>query len=277
MPTATPRTRTTDETRPDAAAASPVRAIERTMKILRALGSSAGYVTLTELSQSIDLHKSTVLRFLRTLEQGGFVASGPGGKGWRPGPVFLDIKSRAIAEQDLAEIARPLMEQAVKLTNETVQMAILAETSIVYIAKIEPLDAPLRINTQIGTRRPVHCTALGKVLTAWRDPAEVDAIIAAAGLTRFTDATITSAPALHRALAKVRRDGHGFDLGEFNQLVSCVAAPIRGADGRVVAGLNISSFGQSGRSARFAELTRQATATAERISERIGWKPGATP
>ncbi|WP_275430144.1 IclR family transcriptional regulator domain-containing protein, partial [Serratia marcescens] len=76
-------------------------------------------------------------------------------------------------------------------TNETVQMAILAETSIVYIAKIEPLDAPLRINTQIGTRRPVHCTALGKVLTAWRDPAEVDAIIGEAGLTRFTDATIT--------------------------------------------------------------------------------------
>ncbi|MGL4288466.1 MAG: helix-turn-helix domain-containing protein, partial [Phreatobacter sp.] len=108
MPTVAPRASPPDEQRPDAAA-SPVRAIERTMKILRALGSSTGYVTLTELSQSIELHKSTVLRFLRTLEQGGFVASGPGGKGWRPGPVFLDIKSRAVAEQDLAEIARPLM------------------------------------------------------------------------------------------------------------------------------------------------------------------------
>jgi DNA-binding IclR family transcriptional regulator len=229
-------------------------------------------VTLTELSHRVDLHKSTVLRFLKTLEQGGFVASGPGGKGWRPGTVFLDIRSRSFARHDLAALARPFMEEAVRLTGETVQIAILPDTSIAYVAKVEPLDPPLRINSQIGSRRPIHCTGLGKVLAAYRDRAEIDGILAKVGLPSFTPRTITSAYALHAVLEQVRRDGYAIDDGEFNELVTCVAAPIHDADGRVIAGLSVSCFGKPVESPKFSEFVVVARSTAKRLSELLGWR-----
>lgn len=250
---------------------SSVRVIDRTMNILRVLADSTDSMTLTEVSQRVDLHKSTVLRFLKTLEKGGFVASGQNGKGWRPGPVFLDIRSRSIARHDLAGLARPLMEEACGQTGEIIQLAVLPDTSIVYLAKVEPLDPPLRINTQIGARRPIHCTALGKAIAAYRDPAEVDAILREAGMPAFTARTLTSAAALHQALAKVRADGFAVDDREYNDLVSCVAAPIRNGEGTVVAALSISSLGQTASAPRFVELIAVARDTAARIGELLGW------
>jgi IclR family acetate operon transcriptional repressor len=254
-----------------AGSAASVRVIERTMRILRTLAEAPGMMTLTELSLAVGLHKSTVLRFLRTMEQGDFVASGPGGKGWRPGPVFLDIRARAIARHDLADIARPLMEEACRLTGETVQLAILPDSSIVYLAKVEPLDPPLRINTQVGARRPIHCTGLGKVLAAYRDRADVDRILAEAGLPAFTSRTITTSAALHAELARVRLNSYAIDDREYNDLVSCVAAPIRNADGLVVAALSISSFGQGVKSPAFSTLIETVCNTAARISQLLGW------
>jgi IclR family acetate operon transcriptional repressor len=257
---------------PDPASqAASVRVIDRTMRILRTLAEAPGLMTLTELSHAVGLHKSTVLRFLRTMEQGDFVASGPGGKGWRPGPVFLDIRARSIARHDLAAIARPLMEEACRLTGETVQLAILPDTSIVYLAKVEPLDPPLRINTQVGARRPIHCTGLGKVLAAYRDRAEMDRILAEAGLPAFTSHTITTAAAFHAELAQVRLNGYAIDDREYNELVSCIAAPVRNSDGIVVAALSMSSFGQGVKSPRFPALIEAVRSTATRLSELLGW------
>ncbi|CAH1650293.1 MULTISPECIES: IclR family transcriptional regulator [unclassified Chelatococcus] len=265
-----------DSTGADAGASSSVRVIDRTMRILRVLADSTDSMTLTELSQRVDLHKSTVLRFLKTLEKGGFVAAGHNGKGWRPGPVFLDIRSRSIARHDLAGLARPLMEEACSQTGETVQLAILPDTSVVYLAKVEPLDPPLKLNTQIGARRPIHCTALGKAIAAYRDPAEVDAILKEAGMPAFTARTLTSGEALHEALGKVRADGFAVDDREYNDLVSCVAAPIRNGEGTVVAALSISSLGQTASSPRFAELIAVARDTAARIGELLGWHSQAS-
>lgn len=251
---------------------SSVRVIERTMRILKCLARHSDDLTLTEISQQIDLHKATVLRFLKTLEQGGFVASGTRSKGWRLGPAFLEIRTRAIGRHDVREIARPFMEEACRITGETVQLAILADNGVVYIEKIEPPDLPLRINTQIGTRRPVHCTALGKVLAAGRDRREVEQIVQATGLQRFTPRTITSLAGFLEELAQVRRDGYAVDDREFNELVSCAAAPVRNNAGSLVAGLSISTFGMEVGSARFGELVERVVATAGAISAALGWR-----
>jgi len=251
---------------------SSVRVIERTMRILKCLAQHAEPMTLTAISQRIDLHKATVLRVLKTLEQGGFVASGVRDKGWRLGPAFLEIRAQAIGRHDVREIARPFMEEACRVTGETVQLAILADNGVVYIEKIEPPDLPLRINTQIGTRRPVHCTALGKVLAAGRERREVEQIVQATGLQRFTPRTITSLSGFLEELARVRRDGYAVDDREYNELVSCTAAPVRDNAGRLVAGLSISTFGVAAQSARFRELVARAVATAAAISAALGWR-----
>lgn len=144
------------------AAGGTVRVIERAMRLLKCLSTSSTGLTLTELSREVGLHKTTVLRFLKALQQGRFVSPGGSGKAWRLGSAFFDIGAKAVGQNDIRYVARPLMEEASRLTNETVQLAILADNSVVYIEKLEPPDLPLQINTQIGTRRPIHCIGLGE-------------------------------------------------------------------------------------------------------------------
>lgn len=252
-----------------------MRVVDRTMLILKSLSQHSDGITLTELSRAVGLHKATVLRFLKTLQRGGFAASAASGKGWRIGPALLDIRTRLVGRQDVREVSRPVMEDVARSTGETVQLAMLADESVVYIEKVEPPDLALRINTQVGTRRPIHCTALGKLLGAYGEPVDITQRLRAAGLTRYTPQTITSLPALEEELALIREQGYAIDDREFNELVVCVAAPVRDVAGRVTTGLSISTFGISVKSARFRELTRQVAENADRISRALGWRPEA--
>lgn len=261
---------------PDAEGPGSVRVLERAMRVLKCLADQPEDATLTEISRDVGLHKSTVLRFLKTLEQGGFVAPSGNGKGWCLGPTFVDFGMRALGRQDLRTVARPFMEEACRQSGETVQLAILDGDGIVYIEKIEPPDIPLRINTQIGTRRPVHCTALGKLMLAYRERRDVDRVVQA-GMPRFTPRTITSASELLEALARIRQRGYAVDDHEFNELVCCTAAPIRDGGGRVVAGVSVSTFAIAVDSARFGQLIEAAVATAERISLALGWHRATPP
>jgi len=252
-----------------------VRVLDRAMRILKHLAQQPGGLNLTKLSSEIDLHKATVLRFLRTMEQGGFVASGSDGKSWRLGPAFLDINMRMLVRHDIREIARPEMEALSARTGQTVQLALLSEGAVVYIGKVEPAELPLKINTQIGTRRPIHCTSLGKVMAAFGDQTEMERAVRASGMQRFTSQTITSLPQLREEFSGIRARGYAIDDREYNDLVACVAAPIRDASGDVIAALSVSTFVMSVGSASFRRLIPSSVDAAKRISAMVGWKESA--
>ncbi|MEK6216271.1 MAG: IclR family transcriptional regulator, partial [Boseongicola sp.] len=186
-----------------------VRVVERVMRILTCLSDADAdtELKLTDISRQTGVHVSTALRFLRTLESGGFVTTGQNGKGWRLGPALIDLRVRAIGQSDIRALAKPIMKEISQRTGETVQLAILVDDSIVYVEKVEPRDIALRINTAIGDRRPVHCTALGKVLAAHSDPAELSLSFQKMEMQRFTPYTITDRAAFKEELAKVRRQG----------------------------------------------------------------------
>ena len=168
------------------------------------------------------------------------------------------------------------MEEACRATNETVQMAILADESIAYIEKVEPPEQPLRINTQVGSRRPIHCNGLGKVLAAFhQQPGEIERVLRSAGMQRATPQTITSMSAFQEELARIREKGYAVDDREYNELVTCAAAPVRDSTGRTIAGLSISTIGVSVESARFRELIDVAKESADRVSLALGWNGGA--
>ena len=245
--------------------------VDRAMHILRCLSDHPDGLTLTELSGVTKLHKATVARFLKTLEKGGFAAVGPS-KTWTVGPALVDIATRAQRRLDVRDVARPIMAELCRATNETVQMAILSDDSIAYVDKVEPPEQPLRINTQIGSRRPIHCTGLGKVLAAFHpEPAEIERILKTAGMRRVTPQTITSLSAFREELARIRHDGYAIDDREYNELVTCVAAPVRDSSGRTIAGLSLSLIGVPTESARFDELAQTVATAADRISNAMGW------
>ncbi len=250
------------------------RVIERAIELLKCMSYHPNGQSLTELSVEADLHKATTLRFLKAFERGGVATKGRNGKSWLLGPAFHEMAARVGGRNDIRDISRPIMERLSQEINETVQLAVLSDSDIVYIEKVEPADMPLKINTQIGARRPVHCTALGKVLAAYLDWDDVVDILDKRGMRKFTEQTITTAPAFRDELEKIRGDGHAVDDREYNELVVCTAAPVRDASGRVVAGVSVSTFGIAVETSRFKELIGTARTAAAELSRGLGFEAG---
>lgn len=251
---------------------SRVQVIDRAVELLNALSRHPDGVTLTELSQHTGLHKATVLRFLKSLESNGLVEQERTGKIWTLGAGLFEIASRGRRGNDLREIARPIMERTCRDTGETVQLAILSGCDVIYVEKVEPDNLDLRINTQIGSRRPIHCTALGKVLVAELPWSKVEWILKQSGMPAKTPQTIRDPKIFRSELDKVRQSGFSVDDHEFNELVICTAAPLRNASGGIVAGLSISTFGNDSASQRFAEMIKAVSDAAEQISGKLGYR-----
>lgn len=249
------------------------RVIDRAMRILHCLSSNLAGMTLTQISTETGLHKATVSRFLKALEKGGFASSAPRTKIWRVGVSFLNIGIRARAHIDIREIARPVMNLVCQNCRETVQLGVLSDGFVSYVEKVEPPDQVLRINTDIGSRRPLHCTAMGKVLLAFHPiPAQAHDIVANLRLEKRTEHTIVSRDALARNIAQVRETGFAVDDREYNDLVTCVAAPVRNASGQCVAALSVSTVAVPTQSKRFIDLLKDVIAAADEISKALGWQ-----
>jgi DNA-binding IclR family transcriptional regulator len=180
------------------------------------------------------------------------------------------LSETLLATTELRREARPLMAELANQYQETIHLAVLDDTKVVYVDKLEGRQAVRVELTSLGTRLYAHCSSLGKVLLAYRPEADVKRILKIEGLPRLTPNTITDAGELEQALAKIRRQGYAYDLEEIMPDLCCVGAPIRNYAGQVIAAISMSI--PAYRFQRSQAEFRQATVRAGKmISERLGY------
>ena len=219
-----------------------VRSLDRGLEILDYLSGRGEYVSLTELTSHIKLDKSTVYRIMRTLLERGYARQDAATRKYSLG-VRVFALSRALSnmlslEKEAASFLKELMER----TGESAHLAVLFEGMVTFVSK-ETSTEVLAINSEIGRREPLHCTALGKVLLANLPEDEFENLVERKGLERFTKNTITKIGALRKELNKIRANGYAIDDEEYQLGVRCAASPVYGAHGVVVAGIGISGPG----------------------------------
>lgn len=156
--------------------------------------------------------------------------------GWR-----LLALNRVLDESaDLRVLARRRMEHLTRRYGSTLHLAALDGPRVLYLEKTVGARSGAIAPTGVGLRMDAHCSAVGKVLLAAREPAEVRALLDRAGMARRTRRTITAAGALERELDLVRARGYAVDDEEGLDGVCCVAAPIRDSDQTVQAAISVS-------------------------------------
>ncbi|WP_392411267.1 DNA-binding transcriptional regulator KdgR [Edwardsiella piscicida] len=245
-----------------------VSSVLKVFGILQAL-SEEREIGITELSQRVLMSKSTVYRFLQTMKSLGYVAQDSGTEKYTLTLKLFELGAHALQNVDLIRLADIEMRELSRLTKETIHLGALDEDGIVYIHKIDSMYN-LRMYSRIGRRNPLHSTAIGKVLLAWRDRAEVEALVSQIEFTRSTPRTIADAAQLMQALEQVRAQGYGEDNEEEEEGLRCIAVPVFDRFGVVVAGLSISFP-----TLRFSEAAKQEYvamlhSAARRISEQMG-------
>lgn len=257
----------------DDSKAGTIRSVERAIAILKTFTGDSPEQTASEICRKASLNKSTIHRFLKTLEAGGFVVQVEGSRRYRLGLGLVELGNLALEHFEIREIARPFLREAAHRSGASVHLAQLADREVIYIDKLDNSHSGVRINTTIGTRRPLHCTGLGKVLLAAMDQSTFEHIASTLDLRRYTPTTIGSLAELAEQCAQVRECGYAIDDGEFNELVKCVAAPIHDRNNHVVAAISLALPGVQVDSPRFREMIQVALDTVQTISAALGYRP----
>ena len=162
----------------------------------------------------------------------------PTGISYRLSTLLFELGMRASAERGLIEVATPFLEDLYERTRETVHLGVREQLDVVYISKIGG-HGFTEVPSRIGERQPLHCTAIGKVMLANADDATFDAVVKR-GLTPAGPKTITVPAVLHAQLQSIVESGLSFEYEESTAGIACIAAPIRTADGRVIAAVSIA-------------------------------------
>lgn len=232
-----------------------VRSVTRVLDILDLLRQRSEGATLAQLATATDMPRSSVFRYLATLEARGYVERENGTGTFQLGPAFLSSYVRHL--QLLAQRARPILEELRDRFEETVNLAIFEGTGVVYLEIVESRRGT-RFAARQGDREPIHSTALGKAIATLLDDDDIRAILTAEGMPARTDHTITDPDQFIATIHHSRSVGYAMDDRENEVDGRCVAVPIVGLG--FPAALSLSAP-----ASRFSE--EEATAASETLAD----------
>lgn len=251
------------------ATAGSAKNLVRALALLKVLSGNPGGMSLAEVSRVGALPKPTAHRLLSVLAEAGMVREdGRGGYGL--GPECLVLGSAFLDGLDLRREARGVLEALVERTGETCHLGIRDGNRAVYVEKVESPQM-VQLRSRVGLIAPLHTTALGKVLLAYGEEAEVEALFAA-DVEKRTANTITELDEFRANLDLVRERGFAVDDVENEEGIRCVAAPVFDHEERVVASISVSGPEYRLSLEKMEELGILTRESALSLSRRIGYR-----
>ncbi|MEU7906810.1 IclR family transcriptional regulator [Actinoplanes sp. NPDC049118] len=212
-----------------------VQSIERAAAILRMLAGGTGRLGLGEIAKSLDLAKGTTHGILRTLQHVGFVEQDRVSGRYQLGAALLHLGTSYLDINELRSRSINWADPLAARSGEAVRIGTVLEGRVLVVHHVFRPDDTFQ-TLEVGTLLPLHATALGKVLLAYRSalpPAELE---------RFTRRTVVSPRELAAALEQVRLAGWGAEIEELTLGEAAIAAPIRGYGGLVVGAIGVSGL-----------------------------------
>lgn len=236
----------------------------RGLDVLEAVAE--GPISLAKLAQRLDLTRSTTHRLAAALVERDFLVLTPR-EGYQLGPKLLELGYLAQRQMDIPRVARPHIEDLAAATEDTVHLGILDGDHALYLDKI-PGRRRIEIGSRVGERHPIASTGLGKALILDETEARWQHFFA------DRDWAMDDWPVWLKRMQSYAAGGYAFDLEENEDRIRCVAAPIRGANGKIIAAISLSSAAQYMSDARMQELVETVKETARQISRGMGWSEG---
>jgi IclR family KDG regulon transcriptional repressor len=215
----------------------PVRTVDRALDILLCFRQDEPVLSFTQIAERVSVPKSTVHRLLATLERKRFIIRDKTTGKYRLGLRFIETASLVLQDADLQRWTQLYLQRLSDECGETVDLAVLDETDVVYLQVIEG-PQQVKLAARVGQQLPAFCTASGKAFLAYLPNGEVDRILGE-GLPKCTENTPVSLTDLYEDLRVVRERGFAISEEEYEKDINAVAAPILDANGCPVAAVAI--------------------------------------
>jgi len=215
-----------------------VKSADRVLTVLDLL-AARGPSTFSAIVAALGLPNSSAHNLLQTMVRRDYLEFHQDARTYALGLRLWQVAQAYGGNRDLVTIARPLMQQVVDVTGETVQLARLDGVENVYLAIAES-PHPMKLVSAVGERLYAHATGLGKALLAALTDDEVRALLIGVPLPAFTPYTITDVETMITALQEIRARGYATDDEEYVIGCRCVAMTIHDDTGLVVAAMSVS-------------------------------------
>src|SRR6266700_1888105 len=218
--------------------AAPVGVVMKVLKILEALHNNPSGLQLKQIAKETAINKSTAYRFLAHLQSEGYLFRDDTGA-YVIGPKLSRMGSGTNFEETLPKKSRSILQELWKATGETVNLAILDGQQILYLDVLESSHT-FRFASEVGARRPLHCTALGKAIMSQLPVDDASELLSSLTLERQTPRTLIQPAKFKKELAKTRIQGYALDDEEAVMGARCIAAPIFNSNAKVIGGVSVS-------------------------------------
>lgn len=238
--------------------------------LLKCFSAEEHELGVSELSRKLGVAKSTVHRLARTLVADGLLEQNPENEKYRLGLALFGLGALVRRRMNLSSEARQDLFALRNATGETVQLAILDGAEIMFVYNLESTQA-IRVNSDIGVRKPAFCTASGRAILAFQ-PQDIVAAAFAAGLKRRTPKTEVDPARPRKLIAEVGQRGYAVEDEESEVGMRAIAAPVRGAGGVVVGSVAVAGPVQRLSKETLARIAPEVIRTAEVISGRLGYQ-----
>lgn len=245
----------------------------KVMEIVSAIADAPAPLRFTDLLHQLNQPRGTLHRNLVNLQQEGMISLNSDGHSYSLGPRMLQLATRAWHGNEFRAIAEPHLRALNAQATETVHLAILQDTQVVYLDKFEAQQS-LRMHSQIGRSAPVYCTGVGKAILSGLDDESFEALAARLTFQRFTEHTLTTVGALRADRAQNKARGYAVDAEEHETGIRCAAAPIVADGGLVLGGISVTAPAHRVSDATFEQWISWVKATSAAIARDATIKMG---
>ncbi|MGI6161851.1 MAG: IclR family transcriptional regulator [Christensenellales bacterium] len=249
---------------------SEIQMLNRAFSIIECLGNERGSLGVTEISEKVGIHKSSVYRILSSLTALGYAKkSEPDGK-YSLSLKFVQLSSILLGKVELKTEAYPHMQRLANMTRQSVHLCVLHGNEAMYLEKVEAFNL-MRMYSQIGRCVPLYCTGIGKMLLAGEPEDSRSRIIKNLQLEPRTQNTITDKTLFEKEIREVAERGYAIDNMENEEGIRCIAYPIKDYTGRVIAALSAAGNADIMVGAQMDMAQKATHRAAQLISEAMGY------
>jgi DNA-binding IclR family transcriptional regulator len=212
------------------------------IRLLKAFSEDEIEIGVSALAQKLKVAKSTVHRLAVTLVAEGLLEQNPETERYRLGIGLFGLGTLVRRRMNLSNEARPYLFDLRKHTGETIILGIPSDMDVMHIYDLESPQA-LGIKSDLGARKPAHCTAVGRAIFAFAPEETIEKLLSGP-LERRTPHTVTDPAKLRTILAEVRQRGFAIEDEESEPGIRVIAAPVRDSNGAVVGAIGVAGPSQ---------------------------------
>jgi DNA-binding IclR family transcriptional regulator len=216
-------------------------ATARTFAILEHVATAQKPVEVADIITALKLPKATAYRLVEWFLERGYLSREAGRKRLVVGTKLADLSFRALASSMHNAVPHLVLQRLANTVNETCNIGTVVNGEVMYLDRVETEHWPLRLQFNVGSKVPMHCSAIGKLFLALAPAARRRRLLRSIELRAYTEHTITSIGGLELELERIRKEQVSFDRQEFLLGVICAAVPVLERNGELIAALAVQA------------------------------------